>query len=211
MGIHVSEPGRPQGTRLPDAFRARRVADRGEPEEIARSAGNTERPVDPTRFSHRMPPHAKRALEEYQDDPQDRPESEHAYLPAIKLASSVIVTLDAASRLGQAFDLMEARGISHLVITSNGQTAGLVDKQWVLWQLWKSGAGGQETALETMELPAFITVTPDTDGHELARQMLGYRLTAALVINNNNQPSGIVTSTDFLRLYAEASQFHTAI
>ena len=62
-----------------------------------------------------------------------------------------------------------------------------------------------------IELPAFLTASPETDAHQLARLMLAHRLNAALVINAAGQPAGVVTSTDYLKLYANAGRQEGAV
>lgn len=211
MNIHVSEPGRPQGSRLPERFRVRRVADRGEVESMAHAAANKDKPVDPAQFQEQPPARARarQALAEYQEEAgQDRPSAERPYLPAERLASSIIVTVSAEQPLTEGLERMDYYSIHHLVITSGGQVAGLVDRQWLLWHLWQDASEG---TFEKLELPAFITVSADTDAHELARQMLGHGLMAALVMDPMNRPTGVVTSTDYLRLYAESRRLHTQI
>ena len=44
------------------------------------------------------------------------------------------------------------------------------------------------------------------DAHQLARLMLAHQLNAALVVDAKGAASGIVTSTDYLRLYASAGR-----
>ncbi len=210
MVIHVAEPGRPLGTRLPEAFRARRVADRGQPDPINASVGNAEQPVDPTRFRTDYPSNARRALQEYQEESSDQPESEIPYLPSARLASRKILSIEASQELRAALTRMDENSVHHLVVTSvQGDVAGLIDREWVLEALWQQG--GASKSLMDIELPAFVTVTPETDAHQLAQQMLAYQLSAALVIDQNNQPTGVITSSDFLRLYAESSPLHTTI
>jgi predicted transcriptional regulator len=41
--------------------------------------------------------------------------------------------------------------------------------------------------------------------------MLAHQLNAALIISPNGQPSGIVTSTDYLRLYAEVGRHEGSV
>ena len=41
--------------------------------------------------------------------------------------------------------------------------------------------------------------------------MLAHRLNAALVINAAGQPAGVVTSTDYLKLYANAGRQEGAV
>ncbi|TVP56194.1 MAG: CBS domain-containing protein [Halomonadaceae bacterium] len=219
MSIHVSEPGRPLGSRLPERFRTRPVVSPGEAEAMPKTGNNQDRPIDPARFQEPGNGNARRALEGYRDDSQDeRPGTEQPYLPAGQLTSNRIVTLGAEKSLLDALNAMEEHHIHHLVITSDNQLAGMVDRQWLLWQLWKSAEAssgrpgkGMDLSLADRELPAFITVSVETDAHELARQMLAHNLMAALVLDAMNRPAGIVTTSDYLRLYAEVRQFHTEI
>ncbi|MEP4464904.1 CBS domain-containing protein, partial [Marinobacter alexandrii] len=62
-----------------------------------------------------------------------------------------------------------------------------------------------------VELPAFLTASPETDAHQLARLMLAHQLNAALVVGPDGKASGIVTSTDYLRLYASASRHEGSV
>lgn len=206
MAIHISEPGNPVGTRLPQAFRARRVTGKDAPEATRPSASNTDRPVDYPVEQQQV----RRALKEYEEESGVEPDAQSPYLGSERLASHILVTISARESLEMALSLMEQRSVHHLVVvTDDGEVAGLVDEQWVLRQLRQNGDVGE--SLASMELPAFITVTPETDAHHLAQQMLGYELSAALVIDRNNQPAGIITNTDFLRLYAEGYHLHARI
>ena len=61
-------------------------------------------------------------------------------------------------------------------------------------------------SLVHIELPAFLTASPETDAHQLARLMLAHQLNAALVVDKKGSPTGIITSTDYLKLYANAGR-----
>lgn len=210
MSIHISEPGHPVGTRLPESFRARRVMGKDAPQAPSPTANNRDRPVDPGQYQIEQQ-QVRRALREYQDESGgEEPDTQSPYLAVERLASPVLLTLGAGESVLRALETMEQHYVHHLVIiTERGDVAGLVDQEWILKQLWRQATPG--TPLANMELPAFITVTPETDAHHLAQQMLGHQLSAALVIDRNNQPAAIVTSTDFLRLYAESHHLHTTI
>lgn len=209
MSIHISEPGHPVGTRLPESFRARRVRGKDQPEATRPTASNTDRPVDPGHYRIEQQ-QVRRALQEYQEEPGGELDAESPYLASAKLASPVLYTINAREPLRKALETMDQHGVHHLVVmTDEGNVAGLVDQQSLLRALWQQSSG--ESTLAGMQLPAFITVTPETDAHHLAQQMLGYQLNAALVIDRNNQPAGIITSTDFLRLYADGHHLHTTI
>ena len=70
---------------------------------------------------------------------------------------------------------------------------------------------GLAESFSHIELPAFLTATPETDAHQLARLMLAHHLDAALLIDRDGTAIGIVTGTDFLRLYAEASRHEGSV
>lgn len=209
MSIHISEPGHPVGTRLPQSFRARRVTGKDQPEATRPTASNTDQPIDPGHYRVEQQ-QVRRALQEYQEEPRGEPDAESPYLASAKLASPALFTINARDSLRNALDTMEQHSVHHLVVMTNeGEVAGLVDQQSVLREAWRRGS--VDVVLANMELPAFITVTPETDAHHLAQQMLGNQLSAALMIDRNNQPAGIITSTDFLRLYADGHHLHTTI
>ena len=208
MAIHIADPGHPVGTRLPEALRVRRVQGKDQPEATRRAAANTDQPVDSTRFQ--SSPQVRRALQEYQDESGGEADTESRYLPSSKLASPALYTISARESLRTALEAMARHSVHHLVVTTDaGEVAGLIDETWLLRQL-REGVD-EAAALSGCELPSFITVTPETDAHQLAQQMIGHGLSAALVIDHNNQPGGIITGTDFLRLYADGHPLHTAI
>ncbi len=208
MAIFIADPGHPVGTRLPEALRVRRVRGKDEPEATRRVAANTDQPIDPTRFH--AEPQVRRALQEYQEESGGETDTESRYLPSARLASPALYTISAGESLHAALDTMVRRSVHHLVVTTDaGEVAGLVDETWLLRQ-FREGVN-ETAALSGCELPSFITVTPETDAHQLAQQMLSHELSAALVIDRNNRPAGIITGTDFLRLYADGHPLHTTI
>lgn len=208
MAIHIADPGHPVGTRLPEALRVRRVQGKDQPEATRRAAANTDQPIDPTRFQ--ADPQVGRALHEYQEESGGQSDAESRYLPSARLASSALYTIKARESLRTALETMGQHLVHHLVVTTDdGEVAGLIDETWLLRQF--RGDVQETAALAGCELPSFITVTPETDAHQLAQQMLSHALSAALVIDRGNQPAGIITGTDFLRLYADSHHLHTTI
>ena len=208
MAIHIADPGHPVGTRLPEALRVRRVQVTDQPETTRRAGANTDQPVDPTRFQSE--PQVRRALQEYQEESGGDADTESRYLPSARLASPALYTISATESLQNALALMAQHAVHHLVVTTEpGEVAGLIDETWLLRQ--RRGGVDEAAPLAGCELPSFITVTPETDAHQLAQQMLSHELSATLVIDRNNQPAGIITGTDFLRLYADGHPLHTTI
>lgn len=100
--------------------------------------------------------------------------------------------------------MMDEQGANHLVVTADTNVAGLVAQQWLLAWLHENQANAMSQSLTHIELPAFLTASPETDAHQLARLMLAHQLNAALVVDTQGEPVGVVTSTDYLRLYASA-------
>jgi CBS domain-containing protein len=203
MSIFVSEPGRPIGTRLPEAFRARRVGDVTELTETqAINPGRSEATDSEFQLAANAGRH--RALEEYGAAAAGERREERPYLPVSRVASSALYSVQASATISEALSVMDEHQVHHLVIMAGDNVAGLVDLRWLLSWLHQHESDAMSQSLLHIELPAFLTASPETDAHQLARLMLAHQLNAALVIDAKGSASGIVTSTDYLRLYASA-------
>lgn len=210
MSIHVSEPGRPVGTRLPEIFRVRRVGDVTELTESQRiDVSHSETTDAEFQLAARSGRH--RALEEYGAAAAGEPKEQRVYLPVSQICTPALFSLPATATVAHALDTMEENGIHHIVVTAEGNVAGLVDLRWLLVWLHESGANALSSGFMNIELPAFLTASPETDAHQLARLMLAHQLNAALVIDDTGHPTGIVTSTDYLRLYASVGRHEGSV
>lgn len=205
MSIHVSEPGRPVGTRLPEIFRGRRVGDVGELEP-SEAINVSHSDATDAEFQQAANSGRYRALQEYGAASSGEHKEQRPYLPVSKICTPAIVSLEAKRSMAEALDIMDKRGVNHLVITAEGNVAGLVELRWLLGWLHSSSSSPYEVNLSTVELPAFLTASPESDAHQLARLMLAHQLNAALVVRPDGKPDGIVTSTDYLRLYADVGR-----
>jgi CBS domain-containing protein len=205
MSIHVSEPGRPVGTRLPEIFRGRRVGNVTEVEEPQDINTRRSEATD-AEFQQAANFGRHKALEEYGAAAAGEPKEQRPYLPVSRICTPAIVSLAASASVDEALTMMDERGVSHLVITSEDVVAGLVELRWLLGWLYENQEASADSSLINIELPAFLTASPETDAHQLARLMLAHQLNAALIINPDGRPEGIVTSTDYLRLYADAGR-----
>lgn len=207
MAIYVSEPGRPTGTRVPEVFRDRPVGSVTEMVEGHRINPNRSDAIDPEVLNAQWPSHSpEHAAAQYQQSGESEPEPERAFLPAKTLASANLVTIDASATLAEGLAEMSRHSIRHLVVQSDQVIAGLVDRLWIVSWLLEQQRRAEDYTFNQIELPSFLTATPETDGHLLARLMLAHQLDAALLINREGGASGIVTSADFLRLYADAQR-----
>ncbi len=205
MPIFVTEPGRPVHNRLPEALRTRRVENLEPTAPAPAAEAKTSVPREMAREQQRRRLHARQAIEEYRESVSDEPERGRAYLPANRLATRRVFRVSANATLSEALETMENRSIHHLVVETDSQIAGLIDMRWLLRILCEDYPNRSRTILASIELPAFLSATPETDAHELARQMLANRLDAALVLDEDNRPQGVITSSDYLRLYAEVA------
>jgi len=217
MSIYVSEPARPQGTRLPEVFRKRQVGDVTELEEAGKfTTGHSEATDAEFQQAVHSGDHPgsqkRRALQEYGgaaaggENLEDR-----VYLPVSEIRSPTIYSVPATSSVAEALATMEDNGIHHLVVLADENVAGLIDMRWLLNWLHENTSGAIHKSLTNIELPAFLTASPETDAHQLARLMLAHRLNAALVVDGAGNPEGIVTSTDYLKLYASVSKQQGAV
>lgn len=204
MSIFVSEPGRPVETRLPETVRGRRVDALEGIREIKKHDPHYDEANDPA-FLNAKQATARRAFAEYGEASDDQHDADRHYLPVAKICSSSLFTLPASSTMDDALTKMDDHGIQHLVILAEGTVAGLVDLRWLLTWLHENQASPRGQSFTHIELPAFLTATPETDAHHVARLMLAHQLSAALVMDRKGEAVGLVTSTDYLRLYADIS------
>ncbi|MBL1273578.1 MAG: CBS domain-containing protein [Oceanospirillales bacterium] len=210
MSIFVSEPGRPLGTRLPEVFRGRRV---GDVSELTES-----QPTDPGRgeatdaeFQLAAQSGRHRALEEYGAAAAGERKDQRPYLPVSSICSPALYSIPATATVAEAITMMDEHGANHLVVTADTNVAGLVAQQWLLAWLHEHQTNAMSQTLTHIELPAFLTASPETDAHQLARLMLAHQLNAALVVDTQGEPVGVVTSTDYLRLYASVGGQHGSV
>ncbi|MGC8120532.1 CBS domain-containing protein [Marinobacter sp. VGCF2001] len=211
MSIFVSEPGRPVGTRLPEALRSRRV---GTVTELSESAPIDVEHSEATDGEFQQAAHSGagyHALQEYGAAASAQPLEERVYLPVSDICSPAHYTVAASASIAEALDTMDTHGVHHLVVLADANVAGLIDFRWLLSWVHEQGSEAMNQSLIHMELPAFLTASPETDAHQLARLMLAHSLSAALVIDAAGQPSGVVTSTDYLKLYASAGKQQGAV
>lgn len=208
MSIYVSEPGRPQGTRLPAAFRSRQIEDVTELTESGTiSPGHSEATdAEFQQAANSGGHHQQKALQEYGAAAGGEIPEERVYLPVSEIYSPAVLSVSATVSVAEAMETMEDNGIHHLVVLADDNVAGLVDLRWLLGWLYEQTSEAIHKSLTNIELPSFLTSSPETDAHQLARLMLAHRLNAALVVDAKGKPEGIVTSTDYLKLYASVSK-----
>jgi CBS domain-containing protein len=153
----------------------------------------------------------KRKAQQYGRSTAGEPMEQRAYLPVSIMCVSGVPSVPATATLAEALAAMNANQTRHLAVTVGDIIAGMVDEPWLL--AWANEFQGKtaDQSLATMELPAFLTAFPETDAHQLARLMLAHQLDAALIIDTAGEPVGIVTSVDYLRLYANSGSYQADV
>ena len=210
MSIFVSEPGRPVGTRLPETFRARPVGDVTELAETQNINPGRSEATD-AEFQQANNAGRYKALEEYGAAAAGERREDRPYLPVSSISSQTLYSVQASATISEALSVMDEHQVHHLVVMAGDNVAGLVDLRWLLGWLHENEADAMSQSLVHIELPAFLTSSPETDAHQLARLMLAHQLSAALVVDTKGTASGIVTSTDYLRLYASSGRQQGAV
>jgi CBS domain-containing protein len=150
----------------------------------------------------------KRKAQQYGRSTAGESIEHRAYLPVSTMCVSVVASVPATATLAEALVAMRKNRTCHLAVTVGSSIiAGVIDELWLL--AWANEFPGKAAnqSLATIELPAFLTAFPETDAHQLARLMLTHQLDAALIIDTAGEPVGIVTSTDYLRLYANSGSY----
>lgn len=211
MSIYVSEPGRPLGTRLPAVFRNRPV---GDVTELNESRAISAEYSEATDAEFQQAVHSggsgnrrrQQALQEYGTAAGGDSLEQRIYLPVSEICSPSVYSVPASVSVSEAIDVMESNGVHHLVVLAEDNVAGLIDLRWLLTWLHENTSEAIHKSLSNIELPAFLTASPETDAHQLARLMLAHHLNAALVVDANGKADGVVTSTDYLKLYASVSR-----
>ncbi|OEY67411.1 CBS domain-containing protein [Marinobacter sp. X15-166B] len=202
MAIFVSEPGRPRGIQVV-AANHRPVA--------SVTAGTPAQASDPknnqaTDAGQNARHRAQRAVAGYGGVVRVEPEEHRPYLPVADLATPKLVTLSARATMADALTTMARNSIHHLLLTDRNDIAGLISADWILRWLYQRQARAALQVFNEIELPAFLSASPETDAHDLARLMLAHQLRAALILDQAALPVGIVTASDYLQLYAEAGR-----
>ncbi|WP_374961887.1 CBS domain-containing protein [Spongiibacter tropicus] len=132
------------------------------------------------------------------------------------LMSTPVVTVDADDRLATLRELFQQTGFHHLVVMDAGQVRGIISDRDLLAAISPNIGTPAETAKDLATLNklahqimsrALVTLRPDEDLQTAIQRLNEYRVSGLPVINDKNQPLGILTWRDVLR-QAEKSGFN---
>ncbi len=132
------------------------------------------------------------------------------------LMSTPVVTVDADDRLATLRELFQQTGFHHLVVMDAGQVRGIISDRDLLAAISPNIGPPAETAKDLATLNklahqimsrALVTLRPDEDLQTAIQRLNEHRVSGLPVINDKNQPLGILTWRDVLR-QAEKSGFN---
>lgn len=112
-----------------------------------------------------------------------------------------VVSIGAGDSVEDAVRIMADRGISSLVVTSEGVLNGILTEKDVLTRVVAKGLRPAETRVADVMSHTLITVTPETPMEEANRIMVERRIKKLPVVEPaTNRLLGIFSATDFARL-----------
>jgi cystathionine beta-synthase len=115
-----------------------------------------------------------------------------------------LVSVGAGRSVGEAIDLMQQYGISQLLVTENGSTAGIgvvgsIQERTLLDRIYRDPAV-VTTSVSTAMDPPFAKVAAGAPIEEAFEALLGGE--PALMIVEGDQPVGVITRSDLLEFVA---------
>jgi CBS domain-containing protein len=132
-------------------------------------------------------------------DPQQRQEFRHACFVAADIMSGPPITVESVRPLRETVELFPANRVRHILVMRRGKLAGIVSDRDVLKALWKQR---ENLTLSVADIgtPSPQTASVKTPVERLASMMLDGQFSAVPIVDRDEQPLGIVTSTDLVWL-----------
>ena len=113
-------------------------------------------------------------------------------MTAGELMSTPVLTADVDWSPDKALQFMKEEGISHLPVHSADRLVGLVSDRDLLV------AAPSDTSLKSVMVKCLLTARPDSNLWTVARTMLNERIHCVLIVNDDSELLGVLTSLDLL-------------
>ena len=128
--------------------------------------------------------------------------TEKPKLAARQIMTSPVISCQMDNTVATAIQQMENAGVHYLaVFDRQAELTGLVNRRELLINPRLAGA----LVVEAIQ-PHFLAATPDTPVIQIASNLLEYQCGAVLVLDEDDQLSGIITRTDLIRLLISQAQ-----
>src|SRR5512136_1230276 len=115
-----------------------------------------------------------------------------------KLMTRNVITLQTDASVHEAVQLLNKHKIGCLVVTQNGDIAGIITERDLLERVLEKCKNPKQTRVSEIMTRNVITGTPDMDTFEATRLMFKLKV-KKLPITDGNKLVGIVTLTDIAR------------
>lgn len=120
-----------------------------------------------------------------------------------RLMTSPAVCIAAAATVWDAFQLMAARGVRHLVVLEQDRVVGILDDRALIATFRPLERVGAFAPVRTLLRSRSSCVLPDCDAAVVARVMTENAVDAVAVVADDGLLLGIVTATDLVRAIAD--------
>lgn len=143
-----------------------------------------------------QPPPRSSGYKTYQKSGTTPEATQRPSLKAAQIMTSPVLTIPLETSLRQAWELMQAQEVSHLVVVDAEQRAlGLLSREDVVRRGTDSPVSVSQAYHRQM-----VVASPDTAVTSLAASFVRYAITAIPVINADDRLQGIVCRTDLIRM-----------
>jgi acetoin utilization protein AcuB len=123
-------------------------------------------------------------------------------LLARQIMSSPVISCQTDTSVAGALKQMETAGVHYLaVFDRDNELTGLINRRELLLNPRLAGALVEEAIQQH-----FLAATPETPVLQIAANFLEYQCGAVLVLDSEDQLSGIITRTDLIRLLISQAQ-----
>ncbi len=125
---------------------------------------------------------------------------------AAELMSSPVITVNSSESIENAWKIMQDKQIKHLPVIDRGELVGICNQSSILGRVIIDKQGRlegvkPELVSETMN-EIVVTTSSDTDIRHVAQALTEMDIDALLIMDQNQDLKGIVTSSDLLRRLA---------
>ena len=127
--------------------------------------------------------------------------SEHAMVAA-DVMSSPVISVDAASSIWQAGDLMLNQQVRHVLVVSGGRCVGVIRDRDILEAWYEGPAAMRATPVRRRVSERTSCVLPDAALSQVAQVMNVNRVDAVPVVDPAGKALGIVTAGDVVAAVA---------
>ncbi|MBN2646880.1 MAG: CBS domain-containing protein [Thiotrichales bacterium] len=124
-----------------------------------------------------------------------------------EIMSEPIITINQEASLAQAYERMNRLQIDYLPVVREAVLVGLLTREALLQKLLIDEKGqiefGAERTVQQAMLKQVVSTQRTTDIRQVAQVLSFYRVGALVVMNQNEQPVGIITRGDLIKRLAK--------